>query len=112
MMEFELAMLEQNEGWRTVLEAYRDRQLQLKESQADFDGWVPRITGIDSFEDEILSQIHGKLIALGLLNMQLGSRTQGVRYQLTRLGRGMLEGPILSVHSGDEDAAEADKEVA
>ena len=101
-MEFELAMLEQNEGWRTVLEAYRDRQLQLKETQAEFDGWIPRIINIESVEEDAMSHIHGKLIALGLLNMKLGSRAEGVRYQLTRLGKSMIDGPILTVHTGDE----------
>ncbi|MBM84194.1 MAG: hypothetical protein CMJ78_26870 [Planctomycetaceae bacterium] len=91
MMEFEREMLKQYEDWRTVLEAYRDHQLQLKETDPEFDGWIPRLTSFSGMivPDE-LSEIHGKLIALGLIKVQLENRAGGVRYQVTRQGREML----------------------
>ena len=42
---------------------------------------------------EQLSAIHGKLIALGMLKFEIGSRADGVQYQLTTLGRQALVPP-------------------
>lgn len=53
-------------------------------------------------QDESLSQIHGRLIALGLLTFQLTDRSSGVSYQVTPLG-------VRALSAGPDDGADADE---
>lgn len=92
MIDFELDQFRQNESWRLVLEAYADAQQAMEASRASDsesaakDGWLPRIQTVDGVKSELLPRIHGKLIALGLLNHQLADRNSGLVYRLSHLG--------------------------
>ena len=55
------------------------------------DAWVPRVTSIESVEPAVLSQLHGGLIARGLLKYELFGRQLGMRYRLTPEGRRAVE---------------------
>ena len=72
------------------------------DSEAEFDGWVSRIHAVEDVPEELLSRIHGKLIALGLLKFDICSRTSGVSYQVTRLGRQMLTRRSLAEEQRDD----------
>lgn len=52
--------------------------------------WVPRIVELGNVPPEELSQMHGQLIAWGLLEFQLAGRASGVHYRLSRLGVQLL----------------------
>ena len=66
------------------------------------DEWIPRFESVDGVSDEELSSIHGRLIAHGFLKFKLLGRTDGLGYQLTRLG---MQGAM----SRDERAAVSDE---
>ena len=77
------------------------------------DDWLPRLGSLDGFDDERLSSLHGRLIALGWLGFEVGDRTTGMRYRITREGQRVLDGlvpiPTLRVVAGVEgDEAESD----
>jgi len=105
MIDFELEELNENQDWLVLLQAYVARHEAYKAlSKANptpnsnegrqepiSDGWIPRLTGIAGIADGRLSKIHGKLIALGFLKFQLSSREEGVRYQVSPLGKQALE---------------------
>jgi len=51
---------------------------------------------LDEVSDEELSNIHGKLIAFGFLNFSILGRSEGIGYELTRLGRrGVIPADLL-----------------
>ena len=53
-----------------------------------------------------LSRLHGKLIALGMLDFQLSDRTGGMRYQVTSEGQQSLKADASQGHAAEEaDAA-------
>ena len=91
MIDFEPELLERNEEWRLVLQAYQD----LHEEQATADpeqgGWLPRVKSVMDVPSERLAVIHGKLIALGLLQFELAGRAEGVCYSVSELGRRALK---------------------
>ena len=66
--------------------------------------WLPRLRQIDGMDPDQLSRAHGRMIAYGLLQCDLPSRTAGVVYQLTPTGR-----QVLAHLSGD---AAAQSEIA
>lgn len=45
--------------------------------------WFPRLSQVDGVPDEQLAPLHGRLIAHGLLQFNLGGRDTGVRYRVT-----------------------------
>lgn len=92
MHDFERDQLQHCPEWRTVLDAYAAAQELARSADAEFDGWVPRVTGIDGIADADLPRLHGKLIAIGLLKFELSSRGSGMVYQLSQLGRRALDG--------------------
>lgn len=54
--------------------------------------WLERIedageVGVEELDTEELSRLHGKLIALGLLEYEVSTKGTGVRYQISTLGR-------------------------
>ncbi len=55
------------------------------------DSWVPRVTLLEGVDSVLLSQLHGGLIARGLLKYELFGRQFGVRYRLTPDGRRAAE---------------------
>src|SRR5579871_2347078 len=87
MTSHELELFDANPDWRPLLAAYEQRIAAEKLE------WSPRITALANLAAEQLSMIHGKLIALGLLKFEIGSRADGMQYQLTTLGRQALLAP-------------------
>jgi hypothetical protein len=77
----ELELFDANPEWRIVLVAY-----QQKIAAGSLE-WSPRLTEVEGLAREQLSTIHGKLIALGMLKFEISSRTDGMQYQVTTLGR-------------------------
>ncbi len=90
MIDFELEQMMENPEWCLVLNHYSHLQLQAKEQNPEFDGWVGRQNKVAGVVLERLPRIHGKLIAFDLLKFQLSGRDSGVYYQVTRLGDKML----------------------
>ena len=107
MIETELEALRKNEQWQLVLEAYQDQHEQIKQRDAESDGWLSRVTAVEGVKDKRLPRIHGKLIALDLLTFQLVGRPAGVRYQLTSLGKQLLT-RLPSQVEWDDDQVEWD----
>lgn len=87
MTNSELELFDAHPDWQRLLAAYQD---QLAATKAE---WSLRVTSVDGLAGDQLSAIHGKLIALGLLKFEIGSRAEGVQYQLTTLGRQALLPP-------------------
>ena len=87
MTSHELELFDANPEWRLLLAAYQQK------IAAETVEWSQRITAVDGLAPEQLSVIHGKLIALGMLKFEIGSRADGVQYQLTSLGRQALLAP-------------------
>lgn len=87
MNEIELDQLRRHPTWRAALRYYWERQTQARESQENFDGWVPRAAEVPHVDAPVLSTVHGRLIAFGFLKFDLSNRDLGMRYQLTPLGR-------------------------
>ncbi len=90
MIDFELEQMTENPEWCLVLIHYSQLQIQAKEQNPEFDGWIVRQNEVEGVVSERLPRIHGKLIAFDLLKFQLSGRDSGVFYQLTRLGKKML----------------------
>jgi hypothetical protein len=55
------------------------------------EAWVPRVASVDGVDPGLLSQLHGGLIARGLLKYELFGRQLGMRYRLTPEGRRAAE---------------------
>jgi hypothetical protein len=87
MTSQELELFDANPEWRPLLAAYQQKIASEKLE------WCPRITDVSELAAEKLSAIHGKLIALGMLKFEIGSRADGMQYQLTTLGRQALLAP-------------------
>lgn len=87
-----LAQLERNPEWRLLLTAYHVRQMSSP------DGWVDRIFELANLDAEQLSRFHGRLIALGMLEFELGGRNDGMRYQLSTLGKQAQRGETAAEH--------------
>lgn len=91
MIDYELELLNQNDEWRSVLTAYWKASQYAKDSNPEFDGWMQRLADVAGVKNERLPRIHGKLIALGFLKFQLGSRNSGVVYQVSTEGQQALK---------------------
>jgi len=82
-----------------------------KSTKTGNEGWVCRLTKVEGVSGNHLSAIHGKLIAFGFLNFELTSRTTGMRYQVTTLGRRILR--WLEADARDTDrTSDSDKRAA
>jgi hypothetical protein len=89
----ELELFDANPEWGILLAAYQQK---LVSSSLE---WSPRIVQVPGVAAELVSAIHGKLIALGMLKFEISSRTDGMQYQLTTLGRQALVPPSERVLS-------------
>jgi hypothetical protein len=87
MTNQELDLFDANPQWRPLLDAYQQRIVAEKLE------WSPRIIAVEGLASDQLSVIHGKLIALGMLKFEIGSRADGVQYQVTPFGRQALLPP-------------------
>lgn len=92
MLDLDLAVLDAHPEWRQLLLAYDA----VFESAANVDaetagfvarGFRPRVREVDGVPTDQMARVHGKLIAHGLLQVEIASRTGGMLYQLTSLGR-------------------------
>jgi hypothetical protein len=84
MTNHELELFDAHPDWRILLAAYHSKPT------AESLEWSPRITVVEGLAADQVSVIHGKLIALGMLKFEIGSRADGVHYQITSLGRQAL----------------------
>jgi hypothetical protein len=91
MTNLELEQFDANPDWGLLLAAYQEK---LAPGLLE---WSPRISDISGLAPDRVSAIHGKLIALGMLKFEISSRTDGVQYQLTTLGRQALIPPTERV---------------
>ncbi len=87
MTNQELELFDAHPEWHPLLDAY------LRRIVAEKLEWCARITEMEGVPAEQLSAIHGKLIALGMLKFEIGSRADGVQYQVTPFGRQALLPP-------------------
>lgn len=92
MLDLDPELLEAHPDWQQVLFAYRETlepmpQSDLEMSELLAKGFRPRLKFVDGVRAENMARIHGKLIAHGLLQVEIASRTGGMLYQLTSLGR-------------------------
>ena len=101
MQAHALAQLERNPEWRLLLTAYHIRQMSSP------DGWVDRIFELANLDGNQLSKFHGRLIALGMLDFELGGRNEGMRYQLSTLGRLAQRGETAAEYQAEQDAEAA-----
>ena len=91
MLDLDLAVLDAHPEWRQVLLAYSDdvELLTTDQETADFvaRGFRPRVREVDGVPVDQMARVHGKLIAHGLLQVEIAGRTGGMLYQLTTIGR-------------------------
>ena len=87
MTNHELELFDVHPDWRVLLAAYHGK------INAESLEWSPRITTVEGLAAEQVAVIHGKLIALGMLKFEIGSRADGVHYQVTSLGKQALLPP-------------------
>ena len=92
MLDLDLAVLDAHPEWRQVLLAYGEVFESVTPSDvetADFvaRGFRPRVREVDGVPADQMARVHGKLIAHGLLQVEIAGRTGGMLYQLTALGR-------------------------
>jgi hypothetical protein len=79
-----------------------DRESPARETRLE--AWVPRLRSMDGIARELLSQLHGRLIALGFVKFQLTTgSTLGLEYQVSPLGRRAL-GEALPLSADDQTA--------
>ena len=103
--DFEIEQLRRHPEWRVALKVYHDLQAQAREQLPEFDGWIPRVTEVETIDSAALPSIHGKLIAFGFLKFDLSGRDAGMRYQLTPQGKQALLGKSLAEEDCLEDEA-------
>src|SRR5258708_40263006 len=84
MTNLEREQYDENPAWGLLLAPYQQKITSEKLE------WSQRIVAVEGLGADQLSAIHGKLIALGMLKFEIGSRADGVQYQLTTLGRQAL----------------------
>lgn len=92
MLDLDLAVLDAHPEWRQVLLAYNDdvdSVVITDPETADFvaRGFRPRVREVDGVPADQMARVHGKLIAHGLLQVEITGRTGGMLYQLTTFGR-------------------------
>ncbi|MEQ9407829.1 MAG: hypothetical protein RIK87_08875 [Fuerstiella sp.] len=90
-----------------VMQAYSLRAATKKASAEGFDGWLERIDALPDLTAEMLTQLHGQLIAMGFLKFEIAGRNIGLRYQISPKGKQALD-RALSAESTDSDAADGD----
>ena len=125
MLDYLAEELSDATGWRRLLEAYAalgataftrtgSRAAANSPEALESTGWVARLSRVDGVEPERLSDLHGKLIATGLLSFEVAGKS-GIQYQLSPLGRraldrnqGFEEQPFEEAAASQWDASEND----
>ena len=95
MTHYLLQLLLENADYVALLQAYeraRTEAASLAEADTDCEGggWSSRVAELPGIDNACLAPLHGKLIANGLLNFELTSRTAGVVYRVSSDGRDAL----------------------
>lgn len=114
MLDFAPELLNGQPEMRHVLLAYREAIEPTPQGDSEFSdllakGFRPRLKAVDGVPSENMTRIHGKLIAHGLLQVEIASRTGGMLYQLTSLGRqACLRLSRVSVEDCDSDVEECE----
>lgn len=108
MFDLDLTMLDAQPEWRQVLLAYNEGiepAIDADAETADFvnRGFRPRVREVDGVPTDQMARVHGKLIAHGLLQVEIAGRSGGMLYQLTSLGRRAC---LRSVGSAEEESLE------
>jgi hypothetical protein len=105
MLDFPAEELTDDADWRLVLDAYQNRDLELRTGNPE-EGWIPRLASVSGVEAADLSRAHGKLIALGFLKFEVSGNKAGIHYQVSPLGRQMLSGRS-GISDPNQEEAEA-----
>lgn len=92
MLDLDFVVLDAHPEWRQVLLAYGegiDVAITADAETAEFvaRGFRPRVREVDGVPADQMARVHGKLIAHGLLQVEIAGRTGGMLYQLTTAGR-------------------------
>ncbi|TWT52298.1 hypothetical protein KOR42_29840 [Thalassoglobus neptunius] len=102
-------LLAERPDWQAVLKLYFDLLDEVKierDSEESGPRWARRIPQIENIAPEVLTEIHGQLIAMDLLTFQLEDKDDGLMYRITREGRrALLAVEKLSNESESELAA-------
>lgn len=79
-----------------VLGSYLRFEVELKATDPEFNGWLDRVLTVPGVESSALTQVHGYLIAEGLIRFEFGGRSKGLQYQLSPPGRDAFSRRSLS----------------
>ncbi len=101
-----IALLNEHPEWMLVLECYAQAEQEAAaaktgdvETEALEDegtpsprqNRIPRVKAVDGVDPEQLAPVHGKLIAYGLLQFNLGGRDVGILYRLSSTARKLMQ---------------------
>ncbi len=92
MLDLDFVVLDAHPEWRQVLLAYGkgvDVAITADAETTEFvaRGFRSRVREVDGVPADQMARVHGKLIAHGLLQVEIAGRTGGMLYQLTTAGR-------------------------
>jgi hypothetical protein len=108
MFEPGIAELRKSPEYLLLLEAYRDDDAAARESNPEFDGWLPRVNRVDGIDDDSMSRAHGRMICFGFLKFRLGDRLEGMKYQLGQDAARILNGTYRASGSDPDDEQDDD----
>lgn len=95
-MDDQTQLLETDPQWHELLAFYEENQpapvLHDPESEQaeEPNKWVTRVIEIEGLDAEALSKLHGQMIALGYLEFDLMSRSDGIGYLISSDGKKAL----------------------
>ena len=92
MLDLDFNVLDAHPEWRQVLLAYGEDIEVSTTGDAETAGFLargfrPRVRVVEGVPVDQMARVHGKLIAHGLLQVEIAGRTGGMLYQLTTAGR-------------------------
>lgn len=73
-----------------VLGCYLRQEAEQKAMDPEYNGWLDRVLTVTDVESAVLTQVHGHLIAEGLIRFEFTGRSKGLQYQLSPTGRDAL----------------------
>ncbi len=82
-MEFDLPEIEPGSAAHAVLIAYSRKEAGEIIIEQSSPAWLRRLAELQDVEPDQLAKAHGHLIALGYLEFDLVSRSEGIAYRLT-----------------------------
>ncbi len=92
MLDQDFTLLETYPEWRQVLLAYSALTDSIPVTTGETTdlvakGFRPRVKSVEGVAADQMTRIHGRLIAHGLLQVEIAGHTGGMLYQLTTHGR-------------------------